>query len=94
MINTDKLKEAVSKMTKDTFNINPNALFKMASIDLEEKIKEAEEWVWIEGYKGTYRDMTCANDYQFELGKRFDMDCEGDEIKQCEKGFHLCLTLA
>lgn len=51
----------------------------------------AEEWIWIEGYKGTKEDMTC-NGYQYELGKRHDMP-EDSDIVECSSGFHLCLKL-
>jgi hypothetical protein len=50
-----------------------------------------EEWIWVEGYKGTDKDMCCRG-YQYELGKRYDMP-EGEEIEECESGFHLCLSL-
>lgn len=50
-----------------------------------------EEWVWVEGYKGTDRNM-CCRDFQYEMNKQFDMP-EDTEIKECENGFHLCLTL-
>ena len=35
-------------------------------ISENEEVINKEEWVWIEGYKGTSSDMTC-NDYQYEL---------------------------
>ena len=54
-------------------------------------IEEKEEWVWIEGYKGTDRNMCCRG-FRYEMGKQFDMP-EDVEIKECESGFHLCLTL-
>ena len=54
-------------------------------------VEEKEEWIWIEGYKGTDKDMKCR-DYQFELGKRFDMPDEVPIIK-CISGFHLCRNL-
>ena len=50
-----------------------------------------EEWIWVEGYKGTDKDMCCRG-YQYELGKQYDMP-EDEEIKACESGFHLCLSL-
>lgn len=55
------------------------------------KTKPEEEWIWVEGYKGTDRDMKCRN-YQYELGVQYDMP-EDEEIKECESGFHLCLCL-
>lgn len=54
--------------------------------------EEKPEWVWVDGYKGTDRNM-CCRDYQFELGKRFDMP-EGVEIKMCNSGFHFCERLS
>lgn len=58
------------------------------------KAKEAlasDEWIWVEGYKGTDKDMQCRG-YQFELNKQFDMP-EGADIKDCESGFHFCRDL-
>lgn len=58
----------------------------------EEKVETPEEeYIWVEGYKGTDKDMKCR-DYQFELGKKFDMP-EGAEISICSSGFHLCPEL-
>lgn len=53
--------------------------------------KPAEEWIWVEGYKGTPKDMKC-HDYQYELGVQHDMP-EGAPIIACTSGFHLCLEL-
>ena len=72
----------------------------------EEEVKEAaalvqeqpavqeqpeEEWVWVEGYKGTDANMCCRG-YQYEIGKQYDMP-EGEDVKTCDSGFHLCLSL-
>jgi hypothetical protein len=53
--------------------------------------KAKEEWIWVEGYKGTNKDMTCLG-YQYEMGKVHEMP-EDAEIKDCESGFHMCLGL-
>lgn len=53
---------------------------------------QEEEWVWVTGYKGTDRDMKCKNDYQFEIGKKFDMP-EGEDAVLCDSGFHFCPRL-
>ena len=53
--------------------------------------KSTEEWIWVDGYKGTNADMTCR-DFQFELGKQYDMP-EDEKILECTNGFHLCLKL-
>jgi hypothetical protein len=50
-----------------------------------------EEWIWVEGYKGTDKNMRCR-DFQYELGKQFDVDKE-KEVNACHNGFHLCLDL-
>jgi hypothetical protein len=48
-----------------------------------------EEWVWIEGYKATDKDMKCKG-YQFELGKTFTHE---GELIGCKSGFHFCPRL-
>ena len=58
----------------------------MESITEEPK----EEWIWVEGYKGTDKDMKCR-DFQYTLGAQYDMPEE--DIKECTSGFHLCLKL-
>ena len=54
-----------------------------------ENAKKGEEWIWIEGYKGTNSDMTCR-DQQYEIGKTYVMP-EDVDIEVCRNGFHLCL---
>lgn len=51
----------------------------------------ADEWIWVEGYKGTDMNMVCRN-YQFEIGKQFDIP-DDIEIADCKTGFHLCRDL-
>lgn len=53
--------------------------------------KPREEWIWVEGYKGTDKDMKCR-DFQYELGVQYDMP-EDEPIQECKNGFHLCLSL-
>ena len=76
-------------------------------VDMETKLaKEAEEkteetkietidvkntWVWVEGYKGTDKDM-CCNGLQYEIGKMFQMPRE--EVDECKSGYHFCLNLS
>ena len=54
--------------------------------------KPKEEYVWIKGFKGTDKDMRCQDDYQYELGKQFDLD-EDVEPEVCHTGFHFCKKL-
>lgn len=56
-----------------------------------EQQQPEEEWIWVEGYKGTDANMCCRG-YQYEIGKQYDMP-EGAEVKECEVGFHLCRDL-
>lgn len=58
--------------------------------------KIIEKWIWVDGYKGTRRDLSCDGNghhrYEFEIGKQHDMP-DGAEIRTCDSGFHFCLKL-
>ena len=54
--------------------------------------KPEEKWIWVEGYKGTDKNMQGHGNYQFEVGKRYDMPTDV-EIRDCHSGFHLSLTM-
>ena len=56
------------------------------------KTIEEEEYIWVKGFKGTNKDMRCKGDYQYELGKQFDLDADV-EPETCSKGFHFCKDL-
>ena len=56
------------------------------------KSEPEKEWVWVEGYKGTDKDMKCR-DFQFEIGKEYSL-LEGQDPIECTVGFHLCLNLS
>lgn len=59
--------------------------------EVEEEIKEeVPEYIWVDGYKGTSKDMQGYNNFQYELGKEYT--CEGTP-QICENGFHFSLTL-
>lgn len=70
------------KLNRDGINI-PNE---------PKPIAPEEKWIWVEGYKGTDRHMRGYGDYQFEIGKRYDMPTD-IEIKDCHAGFHLSLYM-
>lgn len=57
----------------------------------EKEMPPKEEWIWVEGYKGTDKDMKCRG-YQFSLNSKYDMP-EGEAINLCHSGFHFCLNL-
>ena len=54
--------------------------------------KPEKEYIWVKGFKGTDKDMRCKDDYQYELGKQFDLDSD-IEPAVCSKGFHFCKDL-
>lgn len=81
-INVTSATDALRRATRQYLN----GVYGSANI-----IDSTDEWIWVEGYKGTDRNM-CCRDYQFELGKQFDMP-EGFEINLCHSGFHLCKNL-
>lgn len=56
------------------------------------KAEEEEKWIWVEGYKGVYANLTARNNFQYEIGREYSMD-EDAEIETCRSGFHLCLYL-
>lgn len=57
----------------------------------ESNAETGEEWIWVDGFKGTDSEMKCR-DYQFKIGETFTVSDEKD-VKLCEHGFHLCATL-
>ena len=43
------------------------------------------------GYKAFNNDMTCLNNFQYEVGKTYAMNPnDADKIKLCKQGFHFC----
>ena len=56
------------------------------------KVVEEEEWIWVKGFKGTDKNMQCKGNYQYELGRFFDMN-SGDDVELCYSGFHFCKNL-
>lgn len=69
----------------DTFNRNNIE----NNIEAESTPEEKEEWVWVEGYKGTDKNMMCR-DFQYELNKNYTYN---GETKICMSGFHFCPKL-
>ena len=82
---------------KDIFSIgNKKSINSITALFKAEDPKPApepkkEEWIWVEGYKGTDKDMKCR-DFQYEIGGAYHIDDE-KEVKACSGGFHLCLNL-
>ena len=74
--------------------ITENTKGKITVEELEEKVvvKDTNEYVWIEGYKGTDENMRGFNGFQYELGVEVSLP-ENVEPEVCKKGFHFCTEL-
>jgi hypothetical protein len=83
----DLMGEAQKKILNEIYGVDAND-----QNEEENAEPTPEEWVWVEGYKATDKNM-CCKDYQYELGKQHDMP-EDAEISSCSSGFHLCLKLS
>ena len=56
-------------------------------------IKDPEDiWIWVDAYKGMDKNMQGHGNFQYEIGKQYDMPKEN--VKVCESGFHCCLKLS
>ena len=62
------------------------------TVDEIKEITPEDEWIWVEGYKGTDKNM-CCRDFQYSMNKIFIHNDEEEPIELCESGFHLCLEL-
>ena len=91
--NEMNIKETLNKIYGKSAATNAPIKDDITQEDVTNAIKtiEEEEWIWVEGFKGTDKDMRCQ-DYQYELGKQFDLD-EDVEPVVCFKGFHFCKKL-
>ena len=58
---------------------------------IESSKKVEDEWVWIEGYKGTDKNMRCLG-YQYEMNTEHKMP-DNQNVELCTSGFHLCTNL-
>lgn len=74
--------------------ITENTKEKIEKEELEEKVavKDTNEYVWIEGYKGTDKDMRGFNGFQYELGVEVSLP-ENVRPEVCKQGFHFCTEL-
>lgn len=61
----------------------------------EKKAKKEEklydDWVWVEGYKATDKNMMCRGT-QYRFGTVHEMPAH-ETVVDCQSGFHLCLKL-
>lgn len=71
----------------------PSMTFKIDTSEKSDIPNEAEEkWTWVTGYKGLDKDMKAHGGFQYEMDKLYIMP-EGEPVKTCKGGFHLCLNL-
>ena len=87
------IKETLNKIYGKSAATNAVIKDDITQEDITNAIKtlEEEEWIWVKGFKGTKKDMSCKG-YRYELGKQFDLD-DGINPVLCEKGFHFCKNL-
>lgn len=86
------IKETLNKIYGKSAATNAPIKDDITQEDITNVIKtdEEEEWIWVNGFKGTEKDMSCKG-YQYELGTQFDL--VGIEPDICHSGFHFCKNL-
>lgn len=92
--NKMNIKETLNKIYGQSAATNALIKVDITQEDVMNTVKtiEEEEYIWVKGFKGTDKDMRCKGDYQYELGKQFDLDADV-EPATCSKGFHFCKDL-
>ena len=88
------IKESLNKIYGKSAATNAPIKDDITQEDVMNAIKsiEEEEYIWVKGFKGTNKDMRCQDDYQYELGKQFDLDADVEPVI-CSNGFHFCKRL-
>lgn len=90
-IDSDYLRRVHEEVAK-LVNAPSSHFGKLSDIEPKQTPLLEERWVWVTGYKGMDKDMKCMNDFQYEIGKTYDMP-ENTEVRVCSSGFHMCLNL-
>ena len=92
--NEMNIKETLNQIYGTSVATNAPIKDNIMQEDITNAIKtlEEEEYIWVKGFKGTDKDMRCKGDYQYELGKQFDLDANVEPVT-CSKGFHFCKDL-
>ena len=88
------IKESLNKIYGKSAATNAPIKDDITQEDVMNAIKsiEEEEYIWVKGFKGTNKDMRCQDDYQYELGKQFDLDADVEPVI-CSNGFQFCKRL-
>lgn len=92
--NEMNIKDTLNKIYDQSAATNTLIKVDTTQEDVMNAIKtiEEEEYIWVKGFKGTDKDMRCQDDYQYELGKQFDLAADIEPVV-CSKGFHFCKEL-
>jgi hypothetical protein len=70
-------------------HVNPAQIGKKYSVDDRYFEAVEQDWIWVDAYKGTDKNMVC-------LGKQYRMGVEdtyGDKVVLGSKGYHVCVDL-
>lgn len=84
MFNIFKKEVKPNKQSEEIIEVN-----KDNEVEPRVEIYDGKEYVWVDGYKGTDKFMTCRN-FVYKLNKIYDL---GKEPIECKSGFHFCLDL-
>jgi len=94
-VDTNKINKEVAELKEDVKDMKQEAEKISTTIPETQEAPEKEEWIWVDGYKGTDKNMCCQpgnidSRIQYEIGKEFT--CNGDII--CGgNGLHFCEDL-
>lgn len=70
-------------------HVNPDAVGKKYSVDDRYFEEIEQDWIWVDAYKGTNRNM-CCKDKQYVMNVT---DTYGDKVVLGSKGYHVCTDL-
>ena len=87
----NKEETTTANLSEQDIYIFPSNKSVTITADTTPEIKEEEEWVWVEGYKGLDHNMMGYGGFQYELSTIYSMP--KNEVSLCSSGYHLCLNL-
>lgn len=89
---TKKIKKQDTETKLINFNSTKSAIITAYSAEEPAAAAPVEEWIWVEGYKGTDKNMQAHGGFQYELGVEYNV-AEPEEVSSCNYGYHFCLEL-
>lgn len=79
-----------TRKKNNEINSNNHELNKCNDSEKESDIElEVDEWILVEGFKGTTKDMICR-DTQYEINKKHTYE---GKVELCGSGYHFCKDL-